>query len=170
MGLFSATYNTLDELFLDQLQDIYDAEHRLTEALPKMAGAAKSSQLKAAFESHLKETEQQVKRLEQVFELIGEKPERKTCAAMKGLISEGSEAINATGDEDVCDAALICAAQRVEHYEIAGYGCLRTLADRLGHAQVAKLLQQTLDEEGAADKKLTSIAQSSVNPQAANAR
>lgn len=168
MGLFtSANFDSLDALFIDQIQDIYDAEQRLTEALPKMADAANDTQLKNAFQHHLQETEMQVNRLEQVFELIGEKPKSKTCEAMKGLIAEGEEVIDAQGDKSVRDAALIAAAQRVEHYEIAAYGAARTFALRLGNSQVANLLQKSLDEEGAADHKLTEIAEASVNPEAA---
>ena len=168
MGLFtSTTFDNLKDLYVDQLQDLYDAEQRLTKALPKMQEAAHSPQLKQAYGSHLKETEGQVTRLEKCFELLGESPKAKTCDAMKGLISEGDEMVNAKGDPDVKDAALIAAAQRVEHYEMAGYGCLVHFANRLGQHEAAKLLQQTLDEEGAADKKLTSIAEGSVNQKAA---
>jgi ferritin-like metal-binding protein YciE len=170
MGLFtSETFNSLDELFKDQLEDLYDAEHRLTEALPKMEKAADSAQLAQAFRHHLQETERQIERLERVFEIIEQQPKRKTCDAMKGLISEGDAVVNANGSADVRDAALIAAAQRVEHYEIAGYGTLRNFAERLGLSEAAELLQQTLDEEGAADKKLTDIAVSSVNVQATRA-
>ncbi len=167
MALFHEEYNSLSELFVHQLKDLYDAEHRLTDALPKMADAAKSPDLKQAFRAHLKETENHIQRLESVFQKVGKKPERVTCDAMKGLLSEGSGAINAKGDDDVRDAALIAAAQRVEHYEMAGYGTLRTFAKRLGHADVAQTLQTTLDEEGAADKKLTQIAEQVVNAKAA---
>jgi ferritin-like metal-binding protein YciE len=164
MGLFSSmTLNSLEDLFVVQMQDLYDAEQRLTRALPKMAQAATNTQLKSAFEAHLRETEQHVARLERIFQKLGVTPQRETCEAMKGLISEGEEAIGASGDTDVKDAALIAAAQRVEHYEIAGYGTARTLAQQLGQEQVAQTLQQTLDEEGACDKKLTRIAESSVN-------
>jgi ferritin-like metal-binding protein YciE len=168
MGLFSSmTLNSLEDLFVVQIQDLYDAERRLIKALPKMAAAAGNRQLKTAFENHLRETEQHVARLERVFETMGLTPQRETCEAMKGLIAEGEEAVGASGDADVKDAALIAAAQRVEHYEIAGYGTVRSLAQQLGHDQVAKTLQQTLDEEGACDKKLTKIAESSVNVGAA---
>ena len=168
MGLFSSTsFEKLDDLYHEQLQDLYDAEQRLTKALPKMQEAAHSPQLKQAFGSHLTETEGQITRLEKCFELFGQSPKAKTCEAMKGLISEGDEMVNAKGDPDVKDAALIAAAQRVEHYEIAGYGTLRNLARRIGQTQAVTLLQQTLDEEGNADKKLTSIAESSVNAAAA---
>ncbi len=164
MGLFSSlTLNSLSDLFLIQIQDLYDAEQRLTKALPKMATAASNPQLKNAFQSHLRETEQHVKRLEQVFQALGQNPERETCEAMKGLIAEGDEAIGASGDADVRDAALIAAAQRVEHYEMAGYGTVRTLARQLGREDLAEVLQETLDEEGACDKKLTALAESSVN-------
>ena len=170
MGLFSSTsFDSLDELYHEQLQDLYDAETRLTKAIPKMRDAAHSAQLKQAFDAHLAETEGQVKRLEQCFELFGKSASAKTCDAMKGLISEGDEMVNAKGDPDVKDAALIAAAQRVEHYEIAGYGTLRNLARRIGQTQAVGLLQQTLDEEGAQDKKLTGIAEGTVNPQAAAA-
>jgi ferritin-like metal-binding protein YciE len=167
MGLFtSAEFNSLDDLFLEQLQDLYDAEHRLTKALPQMAAAAHSVELKAAFNDHLRETENQVRRLEQVFQLLGHSAERETCPAMKGLIEEGQEMIGAKGDPDVKDAALIAAAQRVEHYEIAGYGTARTFAQHLGHDQIARLLQETLDEEGNCDKRLTRLAEASINVKA----
>jgi ferritin-like metal-binding protein YciE len=132
-----------------------------------MEERASNDELKRAFHSHLEETRGQVSRLEQVFEKCGEQPDRKTCVAMKGLIAEGEEILKAKGDNDVIDAGLIAAAQRVEHYEIAGYGTVRTLAQRLGFEDQARLLQQTLDQEGAADKKLTQIAESRVNVEAA---
>lgn len=167
MGLFtSKKFNTLEELFVAQLHDLYDAEQQLTMALPKMRDAANSTPLKEAFAHHLTETERQVERLEEVFRMIGEEPKRETCAAMKGLIAEGEEMINAKGDPAVLDAGLIAAAQRVEHYEMAGYGTARTLAKRLGHLNAAELLQDTLDEEGAADEKLTEVAETYANVQA----
>jgi len=170
MGLFtSKTLDSLDTLLLDQLQDLYDAEQRLTKALPLMAGAANNSALKSAFQQHERETQHQVKRLEQAFQALGKSAQAKTCQAMKGLIEEGQEVISAGGDPDVKDAALIAAAQRVEHYEMAGYGCARTFAQRLGKQDVARLLQETLQEEEATDKKLTSLAERSVNQQAATA-
>lgn len=170
MGLFSGPeLKSLRGLFIDQLQDIYDAEHRLTNALPKMAEKAHNPMLATAFRDHLKETERQIERLERVFEIIGESAKRKSCEAMKGLVAEGSEVLSATGEPDVIDAALICAAQRVEHYEMAGYGCLRSLASRLNLSEAVELLQTTLDEEGSADKKLTHIAETSVNAEAARA-
>lgn len=171
MGLFSSstTLDSLETLFVDQLQDLYDAEQRITKALPLMMGATHDPALKSAFENHLRQTENQVSRLEQVFKMMGQSAKTKTCEAMKGLVSEGNEVISAKGDPDVKDAALIAAAQRVEHYEIAGYGTARTFAQRLGRQDVAKLLQETLNEEEATDKKLTQIAESRVNLQAANA-
>jgi ferritin-like metal-binding protein YciE len=167
MGIFtSERFNTLNDLFLHELKDLYDAEHQLTEALPQMADAAASSDLRTAFNSHLLETREHINRLKQVFQRIGQEPERQTCPAMKGLVKEGSEAISATGDAKVKDAALIASAQRVEHYEMAGYGTLRTFARQLGLNDIASLLQKTLDEEGAADKKLTRIAESHINVEA----
>lgn len=152
--------NTLEDLFIEELHDIYDAEKRITKALPKMAKAATSEELAAAFEDHLAETEEQITRLEQVFESIGIKPGRKKCEAMEGLLEEGKEMIESDREGAVKDAGLISAAQKVEHYEMAGYGCVRTWATLLELSEAADLLQQTLDEEGAADEKLTEIAQS----------
>lgn len=166
MALFGTEFNNLNDLFVEQLEDLYDAEKRLTEALPKMAQAASSSQLKNAFTEHFEQTKNHVRRLEDVFNQIGSKPKRETCEAMRGLISEGQKMIDAKGDPDVRDAALIAAAQRVEHYEIAGYGSVRTFAERLGMNDVARTLQQTLSEEGETDKKLTQIAESGINQQA----
>jgi ferritin-like metal-binding protein YciE len=168
MGLFTSTkLETLNDLFVHQIKDLYDAEQRLTEAIPKMAGKAQSADLKAAFEHHLTETKGHVARLEKVFDLIETKAATETCDAMKGLISEGEEVLEASGDAAVIDAALIAAAQRVEHYEMAGYGTARTLANQLGLTQVSQLLQQTLEEEASADEKLTQIAEGSVNATAA---
>jgi ferritin-like metal-binding protein YciE len=162
----SLKFNDLTDLLIEQLEDLYDAEKRLADALPKMADAAHDSQLKAAFEQHRVETENHVRRLEEVFAELGRDPERETCDAMKGLIAEGEEMISAKGDPDVKDAALIAAAQRVEHYEIASYGTMRTFALQLGHQRIADILQQTLDEEGQTDKKLTAIAEQGINPRA----
>jgi ferritin-like metal-binding protein YciE len=167
MPLFTTTsFNSFNDLFLNQIEDLYDAEQRLTKALPKMAEAAQSSQLKQAFQSHLTETEGHVSRLEQIFRALNTDPTRETCEAMKGLIAEGEEMIKAHGDPDIKDAALIAAAQRVEHYEISGYGTARAFARRLGLTEAATLLQQTLEEEKAADEKLNTIAESIVNPKA----
>lgn len=165
MGWFtSLKIETLQDLFLHEIQDLYDAEIRLTDALPKMAEAASSPELKSAFHHHLMETKEHVSRLERIFRQMGEDAERETCQAIKGLLSEGEEVIDSKGDEAVRDAALIAAAQRVEHYEIAGYGTAKAFAQRLGLQGVPELLNQTLQEEGKADKLLTSIAEGSVNP------
>jgi ferritin-like metal-binding protein YciE len=170
MGLFtSKNFNSLETLFVDQLRDLYDAEQRLTKALPKMADAAHSTSLKSAFQQHLRETQNHVNRLERVFQAMGQKASPETCEAMKGLISEGETVLSARGDPDVKDAALIAAAQRVEHYEISGYGTARTFAQRLGRQEAVRLLQETLDEEAATDKKLTQLAEQSINPKAQHA-
>lgn len=168
MSMFSSMeLNSLKDLFVNQIEDLYDAEERLTKALPKMAEAANSNQLRQAIQHHLTETQGHVSRLETIFRELNIEPKRETCEAMKGLIAEGEEVLKAKGDPEVKDAAIIAAAQRVEHYEMSGYGTARTFAQRLGLTQAANLLQQTLNEEAAADKKLTSIAESSVNAQAA---
>jgi ferritin-like metal-binding protein YciE len=169
MGLFSSSLalNSFDDLFVEQLEDLYDAERQLTKALPKMAGAASNPSLRSAFQEHLRQTENQVTRLERVFQTLGKSARSKTCEAMQGLVEEGEEVISASGNPDVKDAALIAAAQRVEHYEIAGYGTARTFAERLGRQDAARLLQETLDEEAATDKKLTALAERSINPKAA---
>jgi ferritin-like metal-binding protein YciE len=151
---------TLHELFLEQLRDLYSAETQLTKALPEMAEAANDPTLKQGFETHLEETKGHVQRLEQIFKKLDEKPTGKTCQAMEGLIKEGKETINEDATPEVKDAALIAAAQRVEHYEMAGYGTVRTYAELMGHDDAVTLLQQTLDEEVATDKKLTTAAQS----------
>lgn len=152
------TMNTLDDLLLHEIQDLYDAEHQLTEALPKMSKAAKSSELRSAFDAHLKQTQEHIKRLEKAFGHLGAKPKRKPCKAMQGLLKEGEDVLSEDMDEDVRDAALIASAQRVEHYEIAGYGTIRTFAYVLGQHDVATAMQQTLDEEEQTDKMLTQIA------------
>lgn len=161
--------NSLQELLVDELKDLYSAENQLLKALPKMAKAASHADLKAAFEDHLEETKGQVERLEMIFEKLEGSPKGKKCKAMEGLIEEGSEVIEAEGEESVKDAALICAAQKVEHYEMAGYGCARTFAQLLGLDEVADLLQETLDEEGNADKKLTELAETTINVEASAA-
>lgn len=158
---------SLQELYLDELRDIYDAEQQLVKALPKMAKTATNEELKAAFEQHLEQTQEHVARLEKVFEDLGEKPKRKTCEAMKGLIEEGKHLMEEDADEDVMDAGLIAAAQKVEHYEIATYGTLRTYAETLGFDEQADLLQETLDEEKDTDENLTELAVSCVNIEAA---
>lgn len=170
MGLFSSKeFSTLEDLFVEQIQDLYDAENRLVDALPKMADAATSPQLKSAFKDHLTETKGQVNRLETIFSQLGKEAKRESCEAMKGLVKEAEEVVDAKGDSSVKDAALIAAAQRVEHYEMAGYGSARSFAQQLGRHDLAQLLQETLDEEGGADHKLTDIAESFANLQAAQA-
>jgi ferritin-like metal-binding protein YciE len=154
-----AFMSTLRETFLDELADIYDAEKQLLKALPKMAEAAKNPELRSGFEMHLNQTEGHVNRLEQVFQVFGEKAKTKKCKAMKGLIAEGEDLIS---DEEG-DAALICAAQKVEHYEIASYGSLRSWAQQLDQQDAARLLEQTLSEEKATDDKLTQVAENVVN-------
>ncbi len=160
--------NSLKELYIEELRDLYDAENQLLKALPKMAKASSSEELKEAFQSHFEETQMHVNRLEQIFEGLEEDPKGKTCKAMKGLIEEGQEVLKIkSGNKHVIDAALTAAAQRVEHYEIAGYGCVRTFAHLLGFEDAATLLRSTLDEEADADKKLTQIAEETINMQAA---
>jgi ferritin-like metal-binding protein YciE len=150
---------TLHDLFVDELRDLYNAENQLTKALPKRAMAATSQELRATFESHLAETKRQVERPETIFAELEASPKGKRCRAMAGLIEEGSEILNEDAEDAVKDAAPIAAAQRVEHYEIAGYGTVRAYAQILGMEEAADLLQETLDEESAADKKLTDLAQ-----------
>jgi len=156
----------LRDLFIDELKDMYDAEMRLTQTLPKMAKAANSKELTRAIENHLEQTEEHVRRIERVMESIDETPERKTCKAMVGLLQEGDELMKEDGSPSLKDAALICAAQKVEHYEIATYGCLRTWAQQLDEDEAVKLLQRTLDEEAQADETLSEIAQT-LNAEAA---
>lgn len=161
--------DSLKELLIEELSDLMSAEKQLVAALPKMAKASNSETLKTAFKDHLEETKGHVSRLEEAFEQLGEKPKRKKCKAMEGLIEEGKEVIDEDGVAEVKDAALIGAAQRVEHYEIAAYGTARSLAETLSLSDIADLLQQTLDEEGAADKKLNDIATNEVNEGALSA-
>ncbi len=160
--------DSLHALYIEELRDLYNAEKQITKALPKMAKAASSPKLKAAFEEHLEQTKGHVERLETIFKALGKPPTGKTCAAMKGLVEEGSELIEQKekANSAVLDAGLIAAAQRVEHYEMAGYGSVRTFAQLLGEDEAVTLLQQTLDEEGETDKKLTSLAESVINPKA----
>lgn len=154
---------TLEDLYVDELKDIYSAENQLVKALPKMAKGASSPELKEAFEMHLAQTKGHVDRIEKIFEGLKGKPRGKKCAGMEGLITEGSEILEEKGAGAALDAGLIGAAQRVEHYEIAAYGTARAHARQLGFTHDAELLQQTLDEEKAADDKLTTIAESLVN-------
>lgn len=158
--------NELQELFLDELADIYNAEQQLTKALPKMAKAARNEELRQGFETHLQETEGQIARLEQVVEALGESMKRKTCKAMKGLIEEGSEMMQELKGSPALDAALIAAAQKVEHYEIASYGTLCAWAKQMGHNEALELLHETLEEERATDEKLTQLAENLANVEA----
>lgn len=150
--------NTLHDLFIEQLKDLHSAETQLIKVLPKMAKAAHDPMLKSGFEEHLEETREHVKRLEKVLGHHNEKATGKVCKAMEGLVEEGKEMISEKAPEAVKDAGLIAAAQRVEHYEIAGYGCVRTYAELLGYSECAEILQQTLDEEAATDERLTEAA------------
>jgi ferritin-like metal-binding protein YciE len=158
---------TLRDLYIDELKDLYSAENQILKALPRMIKAASHPELKRAFETHLKQTEGQVRRLEQVFEELDASPRGKKCVGMEGLIEEAKELLSEKPEPDVLDAGLISKAQHVEHYEIAGYGTVRTYARLLGEERQAKLLQQTLDEEGETDKLLTQLAESSINIDAA---
>lgn len=161
--------NPLEELLVDELKDLYSAENQIIKALPRMAKAATSPELRRAFERHLEETRRQVERLDQIGEELEVKMTGKKCKGMEGLIAEGRELIEEDLEEDALDAGLIGAAQKVEHYEIAAYGTARTHAEMLGFKKVAKLLQQTLNEEGATDKKLTQLAENVINYEAVNA-
>ncbi len=149
---------TLHELFIEEIKDLYSAETQLTKALPKMAKAANDPDLKAGFEEHLEQTQEHIVRLERIAELLEFSPKGKKCLAMEGLVAEGAETISEDAAPSVKDAALICAAQKVEHYEIAGYGTLRAFAELLGYEEVRELLEQTLEEEKATDEKLTDLA------------
>jgi ferritin-like metal-binding protein YciE len=160
------TNEALHKLFLDELADVLDAEQQLVKALPKMAEAAREESLRAAFESHLTETQEHVVRLQQVAESLGETPAKKKCKAMKGLLEEAKEILEENEGSDALDAAIIAAAQKVEHYEIATYGTLCAWARQMGHDDVLELLQLTLEEEKAADDTLTEIAESKANPEA----
>lgn len=158
-----AKLRTLHDLFIHELKDLYDAEHQILEALPLMIEAATHPELKQAFEEHRKQTEEQVNRLEEVFDMLGEEAKRQTCDGMKGVLKEGHKVLTEKMEDNVRDAALITAAQRVEHYEIAGYGAVVTFARLMEHEEEADLLQETLDEEGEADHILTEIAERVVN-------
>ena len=156
---------TMDELLLDELKDLYSAEKQITKALPKMAKAASSEELREAFQSHLEETKGHVERLDRIFEMLGKSSRGKVCHGMEGLLEEGSEILEESEKGALRDAALISAAQRVEHYEMAGYGSVREYANILGQKEMASLLEQTLEEEKATDKKLNMISKK-VNQQA----
>ena len=163
-----AETGTLHDAFIDELRDTYDAEKQLTKALPKLAKAATNAKLRAAFESHLQETQGQIARLEQVFESLDEKVRGKHCDGIAGIIEEGASIMKEDFDETTMDACLIAAGQRAEHYEMAAYGTLVAWAQTMGHTEAAKLLQQTLDEEKAADKKLSGLAEGGINQGAAD--
>lgn len=165
MGLFSKDIKSMSELFLHGVQDMYYAEQQIVKALPKLIEKAKDTQLKTGLEKHLRETQDQVKQLEKVFEMQDESPKGTKCPAMDGILREGDELMNEVED-DVLDAALIGAAQAVEHYEISRYGTLVTWARELGRNNVARVLNQILDQEKATDKKLTALAERNVNPEA----
>lgn len=162
----STHLETMNDLFLDEIRDLYDAEKQLTKALPKMAKAAATPELKAAFENHLQQTQGHVDRLEEIFETLGEKGTGKKCAAMAGLIKEGEAIVGETDEGSLRDAGIIVAAQKVEHYEMSGYGSARTHAVILGHREIASRLEETLREEKAADRKLNDIALTLVNVEA----
>jgi len=159
--------DSLDDLYIDQLADIYDAEKRLVKALPKMAEKASTPELRSAFEDHAQKTRHHVERLEEIFQELGRDANGKKCKAMMGLISESKDILGKDIDPKIRDAGIVAAAQKVEHYEIAAYGTLRTLAETRGDRRAAQLLQETLDEEKEADHKLTQVAESSINLQAA---
>ena len=158
--------DTLEKLYISELRDLYSAENQLLKALPKMAKGASSTELKDAFEKHLEQTKGHVERLEQIFEQLDESPKGKTCHGMKGLIEEGSEILKEKGEGSVLDAGIIVAAQKVEHYEIAGYGSVRTFANLLGKDEAASLLQFTLEEESETNELLNRLAEGIVNPEA----
>lgn len=160
---------SMDDLLLHELKDLYSAESQLVRALPKMAKAAANERLRDAIQEHLEQTKQQKERLDQIFEMLGSSSRGPKCKAMEGLIEEGQDLIEEEGEDKVKDAALIAAAQRVEHYEIAGYGAARTFAEMLGNKKVAKILQKTLDEEKEADQLLNEIALNDVNQTAVSA-
>jgi ferritin-like metal-binding protein YciE len=164
-----AETGTLHDMFIDELRDTYDAEKQLTKALPKLAKASSNPKLRQAFESHLQETQGQIDRLEQVFESLGEKVRGKHCDGIAGIIEEGKSIMEEELEETTMDACLIAAGQRAEHYEMAAYGTLVAWAQAMGHTDAARLLQQTLDEEKAADKKLSGLAEGGINRGAADA-
>ena len=157
---------SLRELYVDELKDLWSAETQITKALPKMMKAASNPKLKKAFNTHLKQTERQIKRLERIFKELDESPRGKKCVGMEGLVKEAQELIKEKPEADVLDAGLIAAAQHVEHYEIAGYGCVRTWARQMGEDRQAELLQETLDEEEQTDRLLTGLAESEINVEA----
>lgn len=162
--------NSLHDLYITELKDLYDAENRIIKALPKMVEAAGSQELRNAFQLHLEQTRRQVQRLEEIFRQLDESPKGHKCKGMEGIIDEGEDLMSEDSPAAVCDAGLISSAQRVEHYEIAAYGTVRTYARRLGYEDQARLLQETLQEEGETDKKLTGLAESYINEEARTLR
>jgi ferritin-like metal-binding protein YciE len=166
---FTLKVNSLKELYVEELKDTYDAEKQIVKALPKIVKASSTPELQKAFKEHLEQTRSHVQRLEQIFNRLGEEPKAKKCDGMRGILEEGEEVITEGSEGLIRDAGLIAGAQRVEHYEIAVYGSLKTWAEQLGDEQAAQLLQETLTEEKAADQKLTQIAESTVNTAAAGA-
>ncbi|HUB32812.1 MAG TPA: ferritin-like domain-containing protein [Bryobacteraceae bacterium] len=162
--------NSLHDLYVMELKDLYDAENRIIKALPKMSEAASSQELRNAFETHLEQTRRQVERLEQIFQQLDESPKGRKCKGVEGIIDEGEDLMSEDSPAAVCDAGLIGSAQRVEHYEIAAYGTARNYARRLGYDGQARLLHETLQEEGETDKKLTALAESYINEEAKSAR
>jgi ferritin-like metal-binding protein YciE len=164
--LMSKQLNSLEDLLVLQMDDLYDAERQIIDALPKMEEAAKSTDLKKAFRQHLETSNRQLKRLEDCFRELDKQPGNETCNGMRGIIDEGEKIVSAEGDSDVRDAGLTASAQRVEHYEISGYGSARTFAQHLGHERIASVLQEILDEERETDRRLTELAERSVNVRA----
>ena len=161
--------DSLEKLFVDELKDVYSAEKQILRALPRMSKAASNDELRKAFDNHLRETEKQVDRLDQIFKDLGKSPTGKKCMGMEGLIEEAKELLSEDVEEEVLDAGLISAAQKVEHYEMAAYGCLKTYAGLLGNQKAARLLEETLDEEKRADELLTQIAERTINVEAMEA-
>ncbi|RPH55648.1 ferritin-like domain-containing protein [bacterium] len=158
--------DSLRKLYVEELKDIYSAEKQILQALPRMAKKTKNQELRKAFEMHLEQTRMQVERLDRIFEMLGKSPRGKKCKGMEGLIEEGKEMMQEDMEPDVMDAALIASAQKVEHYEIASYGTVRTYANLLGEKDHARILQETLNEEGETDKQLTRLAESQINVEA----
>ncbi len=160
------SFENLQDLFMEQINDLYSAEQQMIGSLPQMADAASSPDLRVAFEEHLEQTRTQAQRLEQIFNSLGVQPESMKCKGMEGILEEGNEILQKKGEPSVIDAALIAAAQRAEHYEMASYGCARTFAEQLGFDDIADLLQETLDEEGETNDRLTMLAEGGINLQA----
>ncbi|MCE5198402.1 MAG: ferritin-like domain-containing protein [Armatimonadota bacterium] len=167
MRMTSTKFNSLHDLFVQELKDLYDVEHQIIEALPKMIQAASAPEVKKNFEDHLNMTKEQANRLEEIFDMLDLNPEREHCDGIAGIIKDGEKIISADAPPDVKDAGLIAAAQKVEHYEISGYGTARTFARTMGHDDIAELLQKTLDQESHTDETLSEVAERGINIQAA---